>query len=66
MIEALGIMASVIVLMSFVINGEKRIRAVNIIGASMFVIYGLIIGSFSVWMLNGVLIGVHLYYLSKI
>ena len=65
MIEILGILASCFVLMSFILRGEKKIRLVNIIGATMFVIYGILINSLSVWLLNGILIGVHIFYLIK-
>lgn len=61
--EIIGITASVIVLISFLMKGEKRIRLINIIGALMFVIYGISIDAFSVWFLNGVLCIIHLYKL---
>lgn len=65
MYEAIGILATLFVLGSFLVNGEAKIRKINIIGATLFVIYGLIIGALSVWLLNGALIVIHLYYLSK-
>ena len=64
-IEILGIIASVIVLISFTMKGEKKIRLINIIGAICFVIYGLTIGRFSVWFLNGMLCLIHLWKLLK-
>ena len=64
--EILGTIASVIVLMSFLMKGEKKIRLINILGALMFVVYGILIKSFSVAFLNGVLILIHIYYLKKI
>ncbi len=63
--EVLGIIASLLVLVSFTFNNIKLIRVINIIGCILFVIYGLLINSFSVWFLNGALILVHIYYLSK-
>jgi len=39
---------------------------VNIFGAILFVIYGLLIDALSIWLLNGILIFVQLYYLLKI
>ena len=62
-LELIGTTASVLVLISFLMKGEKRIRIINIIGALIFVIYGILIGSFSVSFLNGVLILIHLYKL---
>lgn len=63
--EILGIIASVIVLLSFLMKGEKNIRIVNIFGAMCFVIYGIMINAFSVWFLNGALCIIHLYKLLK-
>ena len=64
--EIIGVIASVIVLLSFTANGEKKIRMINIIGALLFVIYGVLINAFSVWFLNGALLLVHINKLLKI
>ena len=61
--ELLGIIATIIVLISFMMKGENKIRIVNIIGAICFVLYGLGIGAFSVWLLNGILVLIHIYKL---
>ena len=58
-VEAIGIVASLCVLLSFLMKGEKRIRIINIFGATTFVIYGVIINAFSVWFLNGALLIIH-------
>ena len=63
--EVLGILASVFVLISFLFKKERSIRLVNIFGAIVFVIYGLLINALSIWLLNGILIFIHLYYLLK-
>ena len=63
--EVIGTLASVLVLMSFLFTGEKRIRIANIFGAALFVVYGLLIGAFSVWFLNGALLIVHIVRLCK-
>lgn len=64
-VEIIGTIASVIVLFSFIVTEEKRIRIINIFGAALFVVYGLLCGAFSVWLLNGILILVHGWYLFK-
>lgn len=64
--EAIGVLASVIVLLSFVMNGESKIRIINIIGAFLFIVYGVLINAFSVWFLNGTLLIVHIYKLIKL
>ena len=63
--EALGIIATLFVLVSFLFTNEKRIRQINIIGAVLFVIYGVIIGAHAVYILNGALIFIHIYKLLK-
>lgn len=65
-IEILGIIASLLVLASFFMNGESKIRIVNIFGALAFVIYGLLLGAFSVWFLNGALFIVHIVKLYRL
>ena len=61
----IGTAASILVLMSFLFSGEKKIRLVNIFGAVLFVIYGALIDAFSVWFLNGMLLMVHTIKLLK-
>ena len=63
--EIIGITGTIFVLLSFLMKELKRVRIVNIIGAALFVIYGIIIGALSTWLLNGVLIIIHLYYLYR-
>lgn len=65
MIEGLGIVASVLVLISFLFNNAMAIRAVNVMGAIMFVVYGIAIDAFSVWFLNGGLVLVHIYHMAR-
>lgn len=65
MIEFIGLLATTFVLISFLYNKPKQIRIINIIGASLFVVYGLLTDALSVWLLNGALIGIHIYYLLK-
>lgn len=65
MTEAVGVIASVFVLLSFLFKNATTIRAVNIIGAALFVIYGLSINAFSVWFLNGILIIIHIFFILK-
>lgn len=64
--EILGIVASALVLISFLMKNEKGIRKINIFGAFMFVIYGVCINAFSVWFLNGALCLVHMRRLYKL
>lgn len=63
--EEIGTIASIVVLISFLCKSERKIRIINIIGALLFVVYGALNGSFSIWFLNGALILIHLYKLLK-
>ena len=63
--EIIGIIATLFVLVSFLFTNEKRIRQVNIVGAVIFVVYGVIIGAIAVYLLNGALIIIHIYKLAK-
>jgi len=64
-IEVLGTIATLFVLASFLVSGEKRIRIINIIGAALFVVYGYLMVAHSVYILNGILCMVHIYKLIK-
>jgi predicted membrane protein len=61
--EILGLIATAFVLISFLMRRAWKIRLINIAGAVLFVIYGLIIDSWAVWVLNAVLIVIHLCFL---
>lgn len=60
MIELIGLLATLFVLISFLQKSEVGIRKFNIVGASLFIIYGILISSISVWLLNAILLGVHI------
>ena len=61
MVEIIGIIATLFILLAFSLNDKKLIRLVDSIGALLFVIYGILINSLSVWLLNICLIIINLY-----
>jgi hypothetical protein len=61
MVEILGIVATLFILAAFSLNDKKLIRLVDSMGAVLFVIYGILINSLSVWLLNICLIIINLY-----
>ena len=65
-VEIVGIIATLFVLASFILSGEVKIRSINIIGSIIFVIYGVMMGAISIWLLNGALIGIHIYKIIKL
>ena len=64
--EVIGLIATSFVLLSFLMKRIEAVRIVNIIGAACFVIYGILIGSLSTWIMNGALIVIHIIYLFRI
>lgn len=63
--EIIGTMGSLLVVCAFMMKGEKNIRRVDMTGAFLFVVYGVLIKSFSVAFLNTMLILIHIYKLIK-
>ena len=64
-IEIIGLVASLIVLGSFLMKDILIIRLVNITGAIVFVVYGILIDAFATWFVNAALILVHVFYIIK-
>lgn len=65
LIELFGILAAVLVFISLTQKDVKKLRIFNTIGSAMFVVYGLMIGSISVWLLNGAGVIMNLYRIWK-
>lgn len=63
--EIIGIIATLFVLASFLVNDIRKVRLINIVGATLFVVYGIAIDAFSTWLLNGLLIVIHIRFLIK-
>ncbi len=64
-VELFGILAGTLVLISFLMKSERQIRFINIIGCVIFVVYGIMISSVSVVLLNVGLTLVHIVKLSR-
>lgn len=70
-IEVIGIAATVLILVSMCVNtsswkGDVSMRAINIVGSVIFVVYGALLPAISTAVLNGLLIIVNAYYLIKL
>ena len=63
--EWIGYMASLGVLVSFLMSNMKTLRIISIIGCALFVTYGLLIDSVPIIITNGTIILINLYYLLK-
>lgn len=55
MIEIVGLFATLFTLLSFCMKDETRIRLVNAIGCIFFIIYGLGIHAFSIYLVNSII-----------
>ena len=64
--ELFGILGTVLILIGFLSDSEKRIRIFDMAGSALFVLYGISIGAYSNILLNGILIIVHIFKLRKI
>ncbi len=64
--EIIGVLAGIVVLLSFVPSNIKIIRIINIAGCILFIIYGIGIKSISVAGTNGALLAVHAVNLVKL
>lgn len=63
--EIIGITGTLFVLLSFLMKDLTKVRVVNIVGAVLFVVYGLLINALSTWLLNAILVIIHIIYLIK-
>ncbi len=61
--EVVGYAASVLVAISLMMRSVLRLRIVNLIGASVFTVYGALIQAYPVAALNGLIVLIDLYYL---
>ena len=63
--EWLGIVASAFILISFLFTKQTITRLINMVGCIVFVIYGLLLPTYSTAFMNGALFIVHVVYLVK-
>ena len=63
--EWLGIIASAFILVSFLFTKQLVIRIINMVGCVIFVVYGLLLPTYSTAFMNGALFIVHVVYIVK-
>ncbi|MBN2695567.1 hypothetical protein JXR93_12975 [bacterium] len=64
-LEVFGYISSVLVAVSLMMSNVFKLRVINFVGAGGFSIYGLLIGAYPVFILNGGIALVDLYFLYK-
>lgn len=62
-IEIVGYTGSVLVAVSLMMKSMKKLRWINLIGAATFATYGLLLGAYPVFVLNGFITLVDVYYI---
>jgi hypothetical protein len=66
LIEILGYVATVLVAGSFLLSSVLHLRIVNSIGSSLYAVYGALIDSFPVVLLNIFITAVNVYQIFKL
>ncbi len=65
--EIVGYLASLIVLISFLMKNMKTLRIINTIGCVLFVAYGILLNfSIPIIITNVAIVGINIYYLTKV
>lgn len=65
-LEWLGYLASVIVLISLLMSDILKLRWINLVGSSLFSLYGFLIGALPVGFMNFGIALINIYYLFKL
>ncbi len=63
--EIIGYAASVVIAISLTMRSVLRLRLLNLIGAAIFTLYGILIKAYPVAALNGFIVVVDFYYLMQ-
>lgn len=62
-VELIGYLASALIVLSLLMASLLRLRIINLVGAVVFTVYGLLIDSFPVVLTNGTIAVIDVYYL---
>jgi hypothetical protein len=65
-LEVVGWIATFVVIGSFLINDMLKLRSVNLVGATLWLIYGIIAGSFSIMFLNIVVMCIQVFKIRQL
>lgn len=66
MTEWVGYLASLVLMISFLMKNINRLRIINSIGAVLFIVYGVMLAiSWPVIITNAFILGVNVFYLTK-
>lgn len=63
--ELIGYAGSALIVLSLMMQSLLRLRIVNLVGAAIFAVYGVLIGAPPVWVVNGAIVLIDVWYLRK-
>ena len=63
--EWLGLIASAIVLISFLTSNQIKTRIINMVGCVVFVVYGFLLPAYSTALMNLAMFVVHIVFLTR-
>lgn len=66
LVDIFGYLSSVVILISLTMSSIVKLRWINMVGAAMFTVYGLLLGSVPTAFLNFGIVIIDLYYLYKL
>ena len=65
--EWVGYLASLVLMISFLMKSIHKLRIINSVGALLFIVYGFMLAtSWPIIISNAFILGVNIYYLSKV
>lgn len=65
LVEIIGYIASILVAVSLTMSKILRLRIINLLGALAFTIYGIGLGAYPIFLVNGFIVIIDIYYLVK-
>ena len=65
-LEIVGWVATFVVIASFMVNDMLKLRSINLIGATLWLIYGIIASSYSIMFLNIVVMSIQIFKINQL
>tara|TARA_B100000575_G_scaffold60531_1_gene45981 strand:+ start:96 stop:320 length:225 start_codon:yes stop_codon:yes gene_type:complete len=65
-LELVGWVATFVVIGSFLVNDMIKLRSINLVGATLWLIYGIIASSYSIMFLNIVVMSIQIFKINKL
>ena len=65
-LELVGWIATFVVIGSFLVNDMIKLRSINLVGATLWLIYGIIASSYSIIFLNIVVMSIQIFKINQL